>query len=260
MGWICWTSGAAAVFWPRYVRRLTQSATRLGARVTGVDASGENIRVATLHASQDPDLTLRADEQATEKGASLKYVHSSAEALRDAGRQYDVVTAMEVVEHVNKPADFLRCLAALVKPGGHLFMSTMSRTALSYFITILMAEKVLGVVTPGTHRHAQYINPGEMVSFFRSLGWIPTEDDVLRHRPTLPSGAPVAPVPPRLQFETRGTIYVPVLNRWVLAGPSVADAQARGQAPAWLPPMLGGGMRPTELCNYFFWIRRPTTP
>lgn len=240
---------------------LAESAARLGARVTGVDASEENIRVATLHASQDPAIRLRdTNEIGGTIDGSILYLHSSAEALRDAGHQFDVVTAMEVVEHVHRPDEFLRCLAALTKPGGHLFLSTMSRTALSYLVTIFLAEKVLHAVTPGTHRHEKYIHPSEMVAFFRELGWIPSEQEVLTHRPTLPNGEPVAPCPPRLQFETRGTMYVPLLGRWVLASPRTADESATGSTvPAWLPTVLGGGMRPTELCNYFFWARRPLT-
>ncbi|CCU98657.1 unnamed protein product [Malassezia sympodialis ATCC 42132] len=238
---------------------LAESAARLGARVTGVDASAENIRVASMHAAQDPAIHLRAEGDGPGAAdGSIQYVHSSAEALRDAGHQFDIVTAMEVVEHVNRPDEFLRCLAALIKPGGHLFLSTMSRTALSYLLTIFLAENVLRVVTPGTHRHSQYINPAEMVAFFRELGWIPTESDVLTHRATLPDGSLAAPCPPRLQYETRGTMYVPVLGRWVLAPQSTADEAATGpSASTWLPTLLGGGMRPTELCNYFFWIRRP---
>ncbi|WFD20617.1 hypothetical protein MCAP1_002866 [Malassezia caprae] len=238
---------------------LAEAAARLGARVTGVDASAENIRVASLHAAQDPAIHMRAEGDVSGAAdGSVLYVHSSAEALRDAGHQFDVVTAMEVVEHVNRPDEFLRCLASLIKPGGHLFLSTMSRTALSYLLTIFLAEDMLRVVTPGTHRHSQFINPAEMVTFFRELGWIPSEGDVLTQRAVLPDGSLAAPIPPRLQYETRGTMYVPILGRWVLAPQSTADEAATGSSrPTWLPTLLGGGMRPTELCNYFFWIRRP---
>lgn len=238
---------------------LTESATRLGACVTGVDASAENIRVAKVHAARDPSLHMR-DDAAADVPASLAYLPTSAETLRDEGRTFDIVTAMEVVEHVHKPADFLQCLADLLKPGGHLFMSTMSRTIFSYILTIFLAENLLRVVTPGTHRHSQYIHPFEMVDFFRSLGWIKSEREMLADRPLLPDGTPIAPVPPRLVFETRGTMYVPGLGQWILAPPKVADAQARAadvHAQACLPAFLGGGMRPTELCNYFFWIRKP---
>ena len=237
---------------------LAESATRLGACVTGVDASAENIRVAKVHAARDPSLCMR-DDAAADAPASLAYLPTSAETLRAEGRTFDIVAAMEVVEHVNKPADFLRCLADLLKPGGHLFMSTMSRTVFSYILTIFLAEDMLRVVTPGTHRHSQYIHPFEMVAFFRSLGWIKGEREMLENRPLLPDGTPIAPVPPRLVFETRGTMYVPGLGRWILAPPSVADPQARAEdvhTQAYLPACLGGGMRPTELCNYFFWIRK----
>lgn len=229
---------------------LAESATRLGACVTGVDASADNIRVASVHAARDPSLHVR--ERAEDHvPASLAYLAASAESL--AGRTYDIVTAMEVVEHVNQPADFLRCLASLIKPGGHLFLSTMSRTVFSYFLTIFLAEDMLRVVTPGTHRHSQYIHPFEMVDFFRSLGWIPGERDVLADRPLLPNGTPIAPLPPRLQYETRGTMYVPGLGQWILVPPRAVP----NDSSSWLPSCLGGGIRPTELCNYFFWVRRP---
>lgn len=101
---------------------------------------------------------------------------------------------MEVVEHVDNPADFLRSCASLVKvcpfpwiftfetdvielvaqPGGHLFLSTVARTPLSYFLTIFMAEQALGLVTPGTHTWSKYINADEMHLFFRDdLKWLP---------------------------------------------------------------------------------------
>lgn len=236
---------------------LAESAARLGASVTGLDAAEQNIRVAQLHAAQDPALHLRAEPE-TFHERSLAYVAGTAEALRDAGRQYDVVTAMEVVEHVNEPAAFLRCLADLVRPGGYLFLSTMARTALSYFLTIFLAEDVLRVVSQGTHRHAQYINPDELVHFFKTLKWIAPEPARPAGRAQLPDGAPVAPLPLRLQYETRGTMFVPLVDQWVLMGPSVADAAATAQpSSGWLPAMLGGPQRLSELCNYFFYVRKP---
>lgn len=215
--------------------------------------------MAELHAAKDPGLALRPSVHTSEPH-SLAYVHATAEALRDEGRSYDIVTAMEVVEHVHHPAEFLRCLAALVRPGGYLFMSTMSRTVLSYLLTIFLAEDVLGVVTKGTHRHAQYINPEEMVAFFKQHGWIEPPAPAAHRRARLPDGSPVAPIPARLQYETRGTMYIPLAEKWVLASPSVADAAATGTAStSWLPSILGGTQRMTEQCNYFFYVRRPFT-
>ncbi|WFD43550.1 dolichyl-P-Man:Man5GlcNAc2-PP-dolichol alpha-1,3-mannosyltransferase [Malassezia psittaci] len=236
---------------------LAESAARLGACVTGADASAENVKVATLHAQQDPGLHLRDDARTFEEH-SVSYIATPAENLRDDQQRFDIVTAMEVIEHVKQPAEFLRCLADLVKPGGYLFMSTMSRTVLSYFLTILMAEKVLRVVSEGTHRHAQYINPNEMVDFFKNLGWIQEESAKPKGRALLPDGAPVAPMPLRLQYETRGTMFLPIIDKWVLAPQSVADEAATAKPiTSFLPSLLGGTQRCTEQCNYFFYIRKP---
>ncbi|WFC99464.1 dolichyl-P-Man:Man5GlcNAc2-PP-dolichol alpha-1,3-mannosyltransferase [Malassezia yamatoensis] len=236
---------------------LAESAARLGACVTGADASAENVKVATLHAEQDPGLHLRKDAQTFEEH-SVSYVATPAEKLRDNQQQFDIVTAMEVIEHVKQPAEFLRCLADLVKPGGYLFMSTMSRTVLSYFLTIFMAERVLRVVSEGTHRHAQYINPNEMVDFFKNFGWIQEESAKPQGRALLPDGAPVAPMPLRLQYETRGTMFLPIVDKWVLAPQSVADEAATAKPiTSFLPALLGGTQRCTEQCNYFFYVRKP---
>ncbi|CAE6452230.1 unnamed protein product, partial [Rhizoctonia solani] len=146
---------------------LSETLSRLGARTTGIDASQNNIHIATLHASQDPSFVSGENQ--------LEYQHTSAEALVGRDAQFDVVCAMEVVEHVDNPAEFLRNCGKLVKPGGHLFMSTISRTPISYFLTVLMAERVLGLVERGTHTHSKYVNPSELVAFFRDdpqLRWI----------------------------------------------------------------------------------------
>ncbi|KAJ1306728.1 hypothetical protein OPQ81_007717 [Rhizoctonia solani] len=146
---------------------LSETLSRLGARTTGIDASQNNIHIATLHASQDPSFVSGENQ--------LEYQHTSAEALVGKGAQFDVVCALEVVEHVDNPAEFLRNCGKLVKPGGHLFMSTIARTPVSYFLTVLMAERVLGLVEPGTHTHSKYVNPSELIAFFRDdpqLRWI----------------------------------------------------------------------------------------
>ncbi|KAN0065832.1 Hexaprenyldihydroxybenzoate methyltransferase, mitochondrial [Thecaphora frezii] len=200
---------------------LSESLARLGARTTGIDASSSNIGIATTHAAKDPLLS-REHELG---GRCLTYRHSTAEALLADGTQFDIVCAMEVIEHVNGPAEFLRCLDGLVKPGGHLFLSTIARTPLSYFLTIFMAEHVLRLVTPGTHTHAQYINPEEIEEFFRNdLKWFGPDK--------------VDGVPERLVFETRGTAYLPWKGKWELAP----------QNTNWPG---------TKECNYFFWARKP---
>ncbi|PWZ03770.1 ubiquinone biosynthesis O-methyltransferase [Testicularia cyperi] len=202
---------------------LSESLARLGAKTTGVDASKSNIGIATTHAARDPVLSRKHKLG----GPALTYLHTTAEDLVAQGKTFDVVCAMEVLEHVNGPAEFLRSLDKLVRPGGHLFMSTIARTPLSWFLTIFMAEDVLRLVTPGTHTHHQYINPKELVDFFHhDLKWY----------------APgTTKLPQRMHYEVRGTAYLPWTGTWALA-------PASSNLPG------------TEACNYFFWARKPPVP
>lgn len=124
-----------------------------------------------------------------------------------------------------------------------MFLSTISRTPLSYFLTILMAERVLGLVERGTHTHSKYINPSELVAFFRDdLHWISRtygggvgELDIAGWlgfgRPEGAVGAPT-----RTEAEVRGLAYVPWKGAWEL---------------------LPKGMMGSVECNYLFWVRKP---
>jgi polyprenyldihydroxybenzoate methyltransferase/3-demethylubiquinol 3-O-methyltransferase len=127
---------------------------------------------------------------------------------------------MEVIEHVDNPISFLETCAELVKvcvvfslfshilkhvaqPGGHLFLSTINRTPLSYFLTILLAERVLRMVTPGTHTHSKYIKPTELIDFFK------------QYRSPLDPESPAVdcphlPYPTRTEAEVRGVFYNPI--------------------------------------------------
>ncbi|KAJ7066959.1 S-adenosyl-L-methionine-dependent methyltransferase [Mycena amicta] len=189
---------------------LSESLARLGASTLGVDASEANIRIAQLHASQDPALS------------GLSYVHTPAEALLQDPKRYDVVCSMEVLEHVDNPSAFLNTCAELVKPGGHLFLSTISRTPLAYFLTIFMAEDVLRKVSKGTHTHSKFIRPEELTKFFRSKSapWVDVGQDP----------------PPRTQAEVRGMVYNPLSSSWILAPRGAWGAAG---------------------CNYLFWARKP---
>ncbi|KAJ7603755.1 S-adenosyl-L-methionine-dependent methyltransferase [Mycena polygramma] len=200
---------------------LSESLARLGAKTLGVDASEANILIAKLHAAQDPNL-------APGPSTYLSYLHTSAEALLTEPKRYDVVCSMEVLEHVDNPPAFLDTCSQLVKPGGHLFLSTISRTTLAYFLTIFMAEDVLRKVARGTHTHAKFIRPEELTAFFRAY---PNAES-----PWVDAGLGT---PTRTQAEVRGLVYNPLGARWMLA--------PRG---AW------GAAE----CNYLFWVRKPTVP
>ncbi|OAQ25353.1 ubiquinone biosynthesis O-methyltransferase [Linnemannia elongata AG-77] len=135
---------------------LAEALARLGAKVTGLDASIENIQMARIHAKKDPLLN------GVSAPGSLEYRHQTAEQLLEQGQQFDVVCSMEVIEHVENPAGFLKVLGQLVKPEGDLILSTISRTPLSYFLTIFAAEHVMRMVPVGTHHWSKYINPDEL--------------------------------------------------------------------------------------------------
>ncbi|RIB06298.1 S-adenosyl-L-methionine-dependent methyltransferase [Gigaspora rosea] len=133
---------------------LSESLVRLGASVVGADASLENIQIAKLHARKDPSLYSGP--------GILEYKCITAEKLLENGESFDIVCAMEIIEHVNHPVEFLKACAGLVKPGGHLFLSTISRTPLSYVLTILLAERVFRIVPNGTHDFNNYLRPDEL--------------------------------------------------------------------------------------------------
>ncbi|KAG6819371.1 hypothetical protein H0H93_012454 [Arthromyces matolae] len=152
---------------------LSESLARLGANTLGIDASESNIKIAQLHASADPKL------------ASLSYRHTAAESLLESSKRYDVVCSMEVLEHVDHPATFLSTCAELVKPGGHLFLSTISRTPLAWFLTIFLAEDVFRKVSRGTHTYSKFIKPTELVSFFQKYR-SPLTDPLYLEHATLP--------------------------------------------------------------------------
>ena len=134
---------------------LAESISQSGADTTGIDLSEKALKVAELHA--------------LEVGANLTYRSISAEALADeqAG-QYDVVTCMEMLEHVPDPASVVRACAKLCKPGGTLFFSTLNRNPKSYLFAIIGAEYILKLLPKGTHEYAKFIKPSELVALTRN--------------------------------------------------------------------------------------------
>ncbi|MFA0439802.1 bifunctional 3-demethylubiquinol 3-O-methyltransferase/2-polyprenyl-6-hydroxyphenol methylase [Vibrio sp. 10N.286.49.C2] len=129
---------------------LAESMAHQGATVTGLDMGKEPLEVARLHA--------------LETGATLTYVQSTVEqhASQYAG-QYDVVTCMEMLEHVPDPASVVAACSKLVKPGGQVFFSTLNRNLQSYLFAIVGAEKLLKIVPDGTHDHEKFIKPSELI-------------------------------------------------------------------------------------------------
>ncbi len=136
---------------------ICEPMARLGASVTGVDASAENITVAQAHAQ--------------EMGLTIDYRATTAEALADTGTQYDVVLALEIIEHVADIALFYDALTALVKPGGIILLSTMNRTAKAFAMAIVGAEYVLRWLPKGTHDWNKFVKPSEMADSLEKRGF-----------------------------------------------------------------------------------------
>lgn len=138
--------------------------------MTAIDPSPEVLSVAKAHARRDPGLVEMMGE------GRLEYLNTSIEELArpgtQEGRQYDVVTLFEVLEHVTHPAPFLEHLLPFVKPGGWLVLSTIARTWTSWLTTKVVAEEVVGIVPRGTHDWNKYINEGELREWFgKKEGW-----------------------------------------------------------------------------------------
>jgi len=136
---------------------LAEAMAQRGASVTGIDLAGKPLRVAQLHA--------------LESGAQVEYRESSAEALAgDRPAAFDVVTCMEMLEHVPAPASVIRACATLVKPGGTVFFSTINRNLKSFALAIVGAEYVLNLLPRGTHEYSKFIRPSELIADARGAG------------------------------------------------------------------------------------------
>lgn len=129
---------------------LAESMAREGATVTGLDMGKEPLEVARLHA--------------LETGTTLTYLQSTVEDhAQQYPHHYDVVTCMEMLEHVPDPLSVVKACARLVKPGGHVFFSTLNRNIKSYLFAIVGAEQLLKIVPKGTHDHSKFIRPSELL-------------------------------------------------------------------------------------------------
>ena len=136
---------------------LAESMARLGAIVKGIDLAEKPLKVAQLHG--------------LESGIKVDYEAIAAEALaeREAG-QYDIVTCMEMLEHVPQPSETIAACSRLVKPGGWVFFSTINRNPKSFLFAIIGAEYVLRILPKGTHEYAKFIKPSELADAARDAG------------------------------------------------------------------------------------------
>lgn len=156
---------------------IAEPMARMGATTTGIDASSKNIGIANVHAKNT--------------GTDVHYRATTAEQLVEEGEQFDIVLALEVVEHVADVPLFLQSCAALVKPGGLLFMSTLNRTLKSYAFAIIGAEYVMRWLPRGTHDWHKFLRPSELI--------LPLEASDMK------------------ALEMRGMVFNPIQSEWSLS-------------------------------------------
>jgi 2-polyprenyl-6-hydroxyphenyl methylase / 3-demethylubiquinone-9 3-methyltransferase len=173
---------------------LSDAMARRGANVLGIDLAAKALKVAELHAM----------EAAT---PSVEYREVAAEALAvERPASFDMLTCMEMLEHVPDPSSIVNACAALVKPGGWLFFSTLNRNAKSFLFAIVGAEHVLKLLPKGTHEYAKFIRPSELAQWCRGSG---------------------------LQLtDTRGMEYNPLTRRYWLSGDTSVNYMIACRKPA----------------------------
>lgn len=150
---------------------LADSMARKGAVVTGIDLATKSLRVAQLHALEAETPRIRYEEVAVETLAERQPA------------SFDVVTCMEMLEHVPDPESVVEACAELVKPGGWVFFSTLNRNVQSFAQAIVAAEYLLNLLPRGTHEYAKMIKPSELAGFCRSAGLNVLHAKGLQHNP-----------------------------------------------------------------------------
>jgi 2-polyprenyl-6-hydroxyphenyl methylase / 3-demethylubiquinone-9 3-methyltransferase len=136
---------------------LSEAMARRGAHVTGIDLGKTAIEVASLHA--------------LEAGVQVRYLVEAVDthAATHAGA-YDIVTCLEMLEHVPDPQQIIASIATLVRPGGHVFFSTLNRTPKAYLLAVVGAEYIAGLLPKGTHSYERFIRPAELAGWCRAAG------------------------------------------------------------------------------------------
>ena len=136
---------------------LAEAMDSMGASVTAIDVTEANIEVAKLHAKNE--------------GKNISYLMTRAEDLAEKEPEsFDVVTCLEVIEHVPEPAQLIKACSELLKPGGQMFLSTLNRNPRSFVTAILGAEYIFNILPKGTHEWNKFIKPSELEKYMRSAG------------------------------------------------------------------------------------------
>lgn len=149
---------------------LAESMARSGANVTGLDMAQDSLNVARLHA--------------LEAGVTLNYQQATAEQYAaEHGEQFDVVTCMEMLEHVPEPMSVIQACADLAKPGATLFFSTLNKTWKAYLLAIVGAEHVMKLVPKGTHEFSKFIRPSTLMRYLEQAGLEITDATGLHFNP-----------------------------------------------------------------------------
>lgn len=136
---------------------LSESMAGIGAQVTGIDLGDKALQVAKLH-------LLESGKQVTYRKIAVE------ELATEQPASFDVITCMEMLEHVPDPQSVIRACSQLVKPGGHVFFSTLNRNPKSYLFAVIGAEYLLNLLPRGTHDYAKFIKPSELAQFSRNAG------------------------------------------------------------------------------------------
>jgi 2-polyprenyl-6-hydroxyphenyl methylase/3-demethylubiquinone-9 3-methyltransferase len=174
---------------------LSEPLARLGAEMVGADPAEANIEAARLHAAQ--------------AGIAVDYRCTTAEALADAGERFDIVLAMEVVEHVADVNLFVARCAEMVKPGGLMIAATLNRTLKSFALAIVGAEYVLGWLPRGTHQWDKFVTPNELEIALERAG--------LR------------------ALDEQGVIYNLIADRWQISSDTDVNYMMAAERPAGVP-------------------------